>query len=181
MSQLIETPRLSLRPFSTTDQEHLFLLYSNAVVMGIRKIGVQTKEGSNAQLQIILEHWSRKEFGLWAVFSREENEFMGECGLRELSPGTDEIELSYGLIPAFWGIGYASEAATAVIEYGFMHLGLNEILGVANGENKTSLHVLKKLGFKIEHMAKEEDGTIAHSILSQDQWINARDGGSRGH
>jgi len=157
------------------------LLYSNPEVMGIRKIGVQTKESSDVQLQIILEHWSRKGFGLWAVFSRETSEFMGECGLRELSPGTDEIELSYGLIPSFWGIGYASEAAIAVIEYGFMHLGLNEIFGVVNGENETSLHVLKKLGFKFEHMISEEDGTIARSILAQDQWINARDGGSRGH
>ncbi len=157
------------------------MLYSNPEVMDIRKIGVQTKEGSDAQLQIILEHWSRKGFGLWAVFSRETTEFMGECGLRELSPGADEIELSYGLIPSFWGIGYASEAANAVIEYGFMHLGLNKILGVANGKNETSLYVLKKLGFKFEHMINEEGGTIVRSTLDQDQWIIAREGESRGH
>ena len=170
MSLLIETPRLSLRPFATTDQANLFLLYGDPDVMAIRKIGTQTQEGSGTQLQIILEHWGRKGFGLWAVYDRETDEFMGECGLRELRNGSDEIELSYGLIPSFWGSGFASEAAIAVIEFGFTHLELDKIYGMADGSNESSLRVLKKLGFEIESVMKDGAGAVVRTVLSEDRW-----------
>ena len=139
----------------------------------------RTKKGSGDQLEIILEQWNRKGFGLWAVFNRENSIFMGECGLRELRLKSDEIELSYGLIPSFWGSGYASEASMAIIEYGFSNLGLGKIHGISNVNNKASLHVLKKLGFIIGQAMNDEDDKVVRCILSQDQWIETRGGKPR--
>ena len=86
---ILETERLRLRPFRASDGEALFRLYGDPAVMAIRKIGVQTRAGSDAQLAEILDHWARREFGLLAVLAREDGGFLGECGLREMAgPGS---------------------------------------------------------------------------------------------
>jgi RimJ/RimL family protein N-acetyltransferase len=168
----LKTARLTLQPFTRSDKNHLFSLYGDPEVMGIRKIGTQTKNQSDAQLDIILDHWVRKGFGLWAVYDTATNAFMGECGLRERQHGSDEIELSYGLKPAFWGNGCATEAAEATVAFGFTELGLTEIVGLANENNKGSLHVLNKIGFDGKQLMTFGNDTVVYGAVSREKWVN---------
>jgi len=146
----LTTRRLRLRPFAPSDGDALFTLYGDPGVMAIRKIGTQSRDQSDRQLVAICAHWRRRGFGLWSVHDRATGSFVGECGLREFRPGTDDIELSYGLLPSVWGNGLASEAAAAVVDVGFRSLGLVRILGIASASNAVSLRVLLKLGFQTE-------------------------------
>lgn len=172
--QSIHTTRLILRPFCAADQEPLFALYGDPEVMTIRKIGAQTREQSDLQLGIILQHWQGKGFGLRAVVDRASGIFLGECGLREHAPGADGIELSYGFLPKFWGQGFASEAARAAIDDGFSGLGLDEIFGVAKNSNHASLRVLNKLGFEFEYAISDGVDTVIRTALSRQRWFEVQ-------
>ncbi|MCZ4279712.1 GNAT family N-acetyltransferase [Kiloniella laminariae] len=167
--------RLYLRPFRGSDQEDLFRLYGNAEVMAIRKIGTQSRTGSDRQLEIILDHWHRRGFGLWAVFDRKNGDFLGECGLREENmkgaEASREVELSYGLIPAGWGRGLATEAADLMICWGFEELGLPAIQAFARSDNAASLHILRKLGFIYESDFPEDGYRISRTCLKQVDWL----------
>ncbi|MFD2205903.1 GNAT family N-acetyltransferase [Kiloniella antarctica] len=158
--------RLSLRPFTERDTDKLFQLYGNVDVMAIRKIGVQSRAGSDIQLHNILDHWERRGFGLWAVYDRESDVFMGECGLREENSHDDMVELSYGLLPQFWGGGRATEAATTVLDFGLKELGLKKVYGFAQKKNHASLHILGKLGFKHECDFDEDGDIITRTAFS---------------
>ncbi|WP_120497279.1 GNAT family N-acetyltransferase [Kiloniella sp. EL199] len=164
-SNILVTERLTLRPFSSKDGDILFQLYGNAQVMAIRKIGTQTPQGSDKQLGIITDHWLRRGFGLWAVFDREQNVFMGECGLREENETDEIVELSYGLLPEFWGGGLATEAVMAVLAFGKETLGMKKIHAYAQKKNAVSLHILSKFGFQHEYDFDEDGEMITRTIL----------------
>ncbi len=163
--KILTSERLVLRPFSSADGDILFQLYGNDQVMAIRKIGTQTRQGSDAQLAIITDHWRRRGFGLWAVFNRDTNLFMGECGLREENETGDMVELSYGLLPEFWGGGLATEAATAVLDFGIQTLGMKKIHAFAQKKNAASLHILSKFGFQHECDFDEDGEMITRTVL----------------
>jgi len=154
---MLQTERLSLRPFTLADGDALFTLYGDRRVMSIRKIGLQTRDRSEAQLAEIVEHWRRRGFGLYAVYGRADGRFLGECGLRERVPYGEEIELSYGLIPETWGQGLAVEASRAVLDEGFARHGLRRIYAIARADNARSRRVMEKLGFRfLDDEAKGE-------------------------
>jgi RimJ/RimL family protein N-acetyltransferase len=70
---------------------------------------------------------------------------MGRCGLQWL-PDTEEVEVDYILGRAFWGRGFATEAARASLRYGFEELELERVIGISHIENIASQRVLEKLG-----------------------------------
>lgn len=58
-----------------------------------------------------------------------------------------QAELGLELSPAYWGRGYASEAARALLDYGFRELGLREVLGVTVSANARIATLVRRLGF----------------------------------
>ena len=72
---------------------------------------------------------------------------MGWCGLK-YRPELDEVDLGYRYHKAFWGKGYATEAARASLEYGFNEAKLQRIVGRAEHANIGSLKVLEKCGMQ---------------------------------
>jgi [ribosomal protein S5]-alanine N-acetyltransferase len=93
---------------------------------------------------IIFPQYQNK-LGRWATFIKENNAFIGWCGLK-YRPEIDELDLGYRFIKSAWGNGYATEAAAGTIKYGFENLGLNLITGRAHVENIASQKVLEKIG-----------------------------------
>ncbi|MCB9249885.1 MAG: GNAT family N-acetyltransferase [Ignavibacteriales bacterium] len=57
-------------------------------------------------------------------------------------------EIGYALKPEYWGKGLMSESLLKVIEFGFANFGLHSIEGNVNPENKNSIKILEKFGFK---------------------------------
>lgn len=80
------------------------------------------------------------------VFAIElDSALIGMCGL---DPRQDRIELGYWLGVPFWGRGYATEAARALIDYAFSTLGHEVLLSGARVSNPASRRVLEKCGFQ---------------------------------
>lgn len=81
----------------------------------------------------------------WPIFELESDELVGCCGLRPYAE--NEYEIGFHLRPKFWGKGYASEAANAVIDYAFTVLKAKKLFAGHNPKNIVSRKVLSKLGF----------------------------------
>jgi RimJ/RimL family protein N-acetyltransferase len=83
---------------------------------------------------------------VWALTLRSSAELVGMAGL-SATDDPDEAELGYYLAPAQWGLGLATEAARAILDYGFRVAGFAAITAGYFVENSASGRVLHKLGF----------------------------------
>jgi RimJ/RimL family protein N-acetyltransferase len=143
--ELLETPRLLLRPFGPGDAENVHPIYSDPVVMRYVATGPMT---DFAVTQRLLDdygaHQKRHGYSFWAVIERSSGQLIGDAGLYRTPAG--EVELGYTLGAAWWGRGYATEAASRWVSVAFDELGIDEVVALAEPANIASLHVLTKLG-----------------------------------
>jgi ribosomal-protein-alanine N-acetyltransferase len=90
----------------------------------------------------------------WGIERLDTCELIGTVGFNLWNQKHKRAEIGYELHPQHWGQGYASEAAAAVMAYGFNNLQLIRIGAVVFLENQASQHVLEKLGFQKEGVLK---------------------------
>jgi len=146
MKKILETERLILRELEVTDAENFWKLNSDIEV--IKHTGDSSFK-SIEQAKIFLQNYQDYKtngFGRWVVVIKESLEFIGWCGLK-LNEEKD-IDIGFRFFRKHWNKGYATESAMAVIDYGFKHLGMEEIIGRSAMENVASVKVLKKLNMK---------------------------------
>ncbi len=148
MKIIFETPRLYLRQFKLEDAGLLLELNSDPEVLKYLHEPLLQDEAHSKEIltKIILPQYE-KNLGRWGIFLKETNEFIGWCGLK-YRPELDEIDLGYRFIKKYWGHGYATEAASYTLEYGFKTLHLKIITGRAHIENIASLKVLENIGME---------------------------------
>jgi RimJ/RimL family protein N-acetyltransferase len=94
-------------------------------------------------------HWEEHGFGQWVVELPGEASFIGVVGLETVSYDahfTPAVEVAWRLVRAYWGRGYATEAAKAALDYGFGEVGLGEIVALTVPANQRSRRVMKRLG-----------------------------------
>ncbi|HAX70178.1 MAG TPA: GNAT family N-acetyltransferase [Anaerolineales bacterium] len=142
----LTTERMILRPFTMNDREALlaitqepgiFQYFPTKSAWGMEKVERSIQHQTN--------HWQTFRYGQMAVTLRETGQLMGWCGL-EFLPDTNETEVGYLLGHAFWGKGYATEAARVCVEFGKSEIGLKEIIGLTDPLNVASQRVLEKCG-----------------------------------
>ncbi len=92
----------------------------------------------------------------WAIQELEGTGLIGTCGFVNLAPEHLRGEIGYVLSPKFWGRGYGTEAARAIIAYGFTELGLNRIEARCAAENAASARVLEKAGMRFEGLLRRD-------------------------
>ena len=96
----------------------------------------------------IESHFEQHGFGLWAVEFKETGELIGDCGLFLVEGRGPEVEVAYHFGKEWWGHGYATEAATACLGYGFRECGLQEIIAISYPQHTASRRVMEKSGMK---------------------------------
>lgn len=157
---VLETERLILRRLALDDAPFILaLLNEPSFIQNIGDKGVRTLDDARAYLSNgPLASYERYGFGLSAVESRETGEVMGICGLIKRD-SLDDVDLGFAFLPAYWGQGYAVEAAAAVKRYGRERFGLQRIVAITIPSNHGSIRVLEKVGFRFEKMVRlTEDG-----------------------
>lgn len=151
---ILETERLYLRPLEEKDLEVLAPMYSNINVM--RFIG-SGKTLTRAQTEKSVANWNEYQtkhgFSNWAVIRKEDDTFLGKCGLSWL-PDNSDVEISYIFDEPYWGMGYATEISKAVLDYGLNKLGLHQIIALVYPQNSPSIKVIEKIGMKYEREAE---------------------------
>ena len=118
---VIETERLALRRLTMNDLDALAEIYADADVRKYFPEGTLTYEETKEELEWIINvYYGQYGFGLWATMLKETNEFIGRCGLLPWTiDGRQEVEVAYLLAKAHWGRGLGTEAARAIVSYGF--------------------------------------------------------------
>ncbi|MFJ8161452.1 GNAT family N-acetyltransferase [Streptomyces sp. NPDC096136] len=141
---MITTERLHLRPLTENDTDWWVHLHADEDVS--RFVGSYTPEQAGARLRGIQQQWTERGHGLCAVELRTTGEAIGRCGLHWWER-FDETEIGWTFTRPHWGHGYATEAARAVLEWGFGPLGLDRITAMIHHGNTASTAVARRLGF----------------------------------
>ncbi|MCT4356317.1 GNAT family N-acetyltransferase [Streptomyces sp. Je 1-79] len=150
----ILTPRLLLRRW--TDDDLVPMAEINADPEVMRWIGdgsVRDLEQTAEDIERWEEEWDDEGFGLFAVELLGSGELIGFAGLSVplfLPELRHEVEIGWRLGRQFWGQGYASEAAHAVLEFALQDRGLDRVVGIAHISNEASENVMRKLGMTPE-------------------------------
>ena len=116
-----------------------------------------TRDESDMWADSIEQEFERDGFGLWALELPGEVPFIGFTGLNRVpfeAHFTPAVEIGWRLARAFWGQGYATEAAHAAIQAGFRDLGLKEIVAETAEANLPSRRVMSRLGMHHDHTEK---------------------------
>ena len=144
----IQTTRLLLRRWREGDRPPFAALNADTRVME-HFPSVLTRAESDAAVDRIEAHFEQHGFGLWAVEVPDQAPFIGFVGLAVPSFNahfTPCVEVGWRLAVDWWGRGYATEAARAVLAIGFGLLALHEIVSMTVPENKRSRRVMERLG-----------------------------------
>ena len=148
-SQILTTERLVLRPYSLSDVEPLVRL------AGAREVAATTLRiphpytEQDAKNFIATCQASTGDEARFAITLRTDGQFCRGTGLL-LDAAQHHAELGYWLGVPFWGQGYATEAARAVLDYGFDVLNLHRIYASYLTHNVASGGVLRKIGMRYE-------------------------------
>jgi [ribosomal protein S5]-alanine N-acetyltransferase len=147
----IETPRLILREFMKSDLQALALILADPLVMKFSTMGIYSTSQTEKAIDNFIDSYKQLGFGFWAVLLKQNDLLIGYCGLAiDRIDNRDEPEIGYRLDSKFWNQGFATEAASASIQYGFDRIKLPYILGAAQRQNVASVRVLKKLGMTFD-------------------------------
>jgi RimJ/RimL family protein N-acetyltransferase len=143
----LQTLRLDLRDFVPGDLPDLVRLDTDPRVMRYVADGRPAPLGAIAATLERIVAYPRlyPALGIWHATRRDTGAFVGWFSLKYAGRSSD-IEIGYRLVPGAWGNGYATEGATALVDYGFDDLDLDRIIGVTHPRNVASQRVLAKAG-----------------------------------
>jgi ribosomal-protein-alanine N-acetyltransferase len=147
----LETDRLLLRLFTSDDVEDCYSMLSLEEVVKNVNLQVQTLDEVRVFMSEMIEGYNLNtpeqlvKFTV-AVVWKETGRVIGWVGLSPIKFDPGSIEIYYGFHPDFWGAGIATEAATAMLRFGFAELNLLQIVGLTHPHNHASSHVLEKIG-----------------------------------
>ncbi|MEU9361252.1 GNAT family N-acetyltransferase [Streptomyces sp. NPDC048301] len=162
----LTTERLALRPWRDSDLAPWAAMNADPAVR--EHLGdVLTREQSDASVARFRADFDRRGYGWWAVEVRATGEFIGFAGLDDVDPGLPftGVEIGWRLARPAWGHGYATEAARAVLAFGFDTLGLQEILAVTTATNHRSQAVMRRLGMTRDPADDFDDPTAPEGPL----------------
>ncbi len=160
MHIILETPRLILRRFTLADAPLLHQLNGDPeVVKYVHEPTLKSDEEALQVLTNIILPQYQAGLGRWAIHTKDNQEFIGWCGLKYLKE-EDEIDLGYRLYQSAWGKGFATEAAKYTVAHGFNQLNLEEIVGKAHVENTGSINVLHKIGMQFIKEVEEDNERV---------------------
>ena len=153
----IETKNLVLESFTVEDAEEIFKIRSDdRVTKFLDRDNHKTVEESKTMIQMMIQSYRDKAGINWIIRKMGSFEVLGYIGYWNLIRENVRAEIGYALKPGYWGKGYMSEALLKVLEYGFNEFGLHSILGNVNPQNKRSIKILEKYGFKKEAHFRED-------------------------
>jgi ribosomal-protein-alanine N-acetyltransferase len=167
---MLLTERLRLRPLVSADVAALHRFYNDPEV---RRYLWDNQQVTTEQVQDIVDQSQRCFAELGAGFFAIEmidtpGEITGFCGYRRFE-GSDQPELLYGILPEFWGQGFVTEAAKAVLDFGFRQCGMASVIAATDTPNQASVRVLQRLGMFF-HERREYHGldTVFYELAREE-------------
>ena len=147
---ILETERLVLRKLKIEDADEMYIYASNDDVTKYVLWDSHTSpEQTKRFLQFMIDKYEQENYA-WAVTLKDSDEFIGTIDYVMLDHNEHIGEIGYALSHLYWGKGYMSEAAKAILHYGFTELHLERIQARCFAENIGSERVMQKAGMVYE-------------------------------
>lgn len=147
---VLTTPRLYLRALGPADIDTVLPLRSDPEAMERMLEGVQDRRAALETLKNFEAFWTTQGIGMYGVFARDDDRFIGEAGIM-LRPDGLGLALRYSFLPTARGRGYAREAVTEIVDFALRENGgLDRIIAVLSDDNKASQALAEDLGFTLE-------------------------------
>lgn len=183
----LETDRMYLREMELHEGDLLFDLDSDPEVMKYLSGGKTTsKDVCERAIKNICEYYNRynKKFGLWFAFEKETNSYMGWFLLRPDKLRPEDVkspELGYRLKRGFWGKGYATEGAKALVNKALRELDCDSVFAVTMTSNLASQNVMKKVGMTYTGEYKQDecfapggDTSAVHYLITKNEFFDSQ-------
>ncbi len=158
----LETERLLLRIPRDDDVDAYASFWADHEVVRYLTGRTKTREETAAGVERMRRHWERHRIGLFSVLRKEDERLLGRTGFLLWEPvrwrnalqheleGPLETEIGWTFGRAYWGNGYATEAALAALSWGFRDFVLRRVISLVQRENVASVRVAEKLGELLE-------------------------------
>lgn len=171
-----QTKRLLLRDIERTDWQQISEYACDPDVFRHMLWGPHTIDETKSFIARAIAHQSdepRLDY-IFAIIELQKGKLIGNCWIHITSLTHKEGRIGYCLNKTFWGKGYGTEVAKALVEFGFSKLCLHRVFATCDPENTASAHVLEKVGMKYEGHLKQHKWTkgrwrdsLLYAILGQ--------------
>jgi [ribosomal protein S5]-alanine N-acetyltransferase len=161
----IETERLLLRELREADENDIHEYASDPEVVRLMIWGPNTRELTRDFLARALQaqtQWPRADVGL-AIELKSERRMIGSIGLRMKDEGRCTADIGYVLNRKYWGNGYMTESARAVLDVAFQQLNLHRVWATCDTRNRASYQLMERLGMRRE-------GTFVKNAMEKGEW-----------
>lgn len=169
MKKHIETDRIILREWQESDRPQFARMNGDPLIMEYLPRPLD-EEASNHLVDKFEQHFDKHGYGLYALERKEDGAFMGFTGLNTVeftapftSPKKPATEIAWRLDYEYWGKGYGSEAAQAVLDHGLGALDIPEVMAFTVFDNKRTIGLIEKIG-----MHRVEGGDFYYPTLPKD-------------
>ena len=143
----IQTERLLIRPFRESDAPVYAEIVSDPDVMKYTIEGEpQSFDSAKEYILRCIRSYETRGYSRYAVVLQAENDLIGFCGFMD---DNGELEFGWRYGKSYWGRGYATEAAMAVLDYAVQNRVVPQIVCLCESENVASIRVVEKLGMKL--------------------------------
>ncbi|UYK75186.1 GNAT family N-acetyltransferase [Xanthomonas sacchari] len=168
----VETERLVLRPPTAEDFAAFCAFSADAETMH-HLGGVQAPSVVWRSLTSLVGSWQLQGLAMFSVIEKRSGQWIGRVGPWQ-PHGWPGPEVGWGIARAFWGQGYAPEAATASIDWAFAQLGWTEVIHTIVPDNANSKAVAGKLGSRYQRQDRLPEPLQAFEVevwgQSRAQW-----------
>lgn len=179
----IETLQLRLRPCTMDDVNASHLLWTDPQVRRFLWDDlVITRDQAASSVKSSIECFESYGFGYWVVLPKKEETLylIGFCGFRFFGEPPEKIEVLYGIAPPYWGRGLATEAAEAVMRFGFEECGFERIYAGADPPNAASFRVIEKLGMSFDRRTHIDGQEAIYYVISRQEFEHETSHAGRG-
>jgi [ribosomal protein S5]-alanine N-acetyltransferase len=152
----LQTPRLDLRPMVAADADTVFAMRSDPVGQRYGSHPPWTDPRTAVEyIERNIQAMAAGTHAQFAIVRRADAAMVGTCTLYAFDEQCRRAEVGYALLVPEWGHGYANEAVTALLDWGFRALDLNRVEADIDPRNAPSARALERLGFAREGHLRE--------------------------
>ncbi|WP_326982755.1 GNAT family N-acetyltransferase [Chryseobacterium sp. MYb264] len=166
LSMKLETERLELKGINESYVEDILRIRSNEVVnQFVRRNSPKNNYDALQFILTIKERTQNNQTCYWGISLKDQPNLIGTICLWNFSEDRKQAEVGYELLPDYHRKGIMSEALKAVLDFGFNHLHLQEIVAMTNKFNENSKGLLLKHDFVLEE-GREDEGFPDNLVFS---------------
>ncbi len=155
---ILQTPRLILRDFREEDWRDAHEYSTDPETVKYMPFGPNTEEETKAFVgrAITRQKMSPRVFYDFALVIKLDTKLIGSCSIVVTDAENKEAMIGYIINRNYWNQGYVTEAARAVVDFGFEHMGLHRIIASCDPANTGSYRVMEKVGMQREGYLRQE-------------------------